>query len=144
MKKFYLNKLRENDYKITPKRRAIVSLFLKADKYLSPETVRNKLKKQFKHLGLPSIYRNLGLMAECGILTRIQRPDQRLNYGLCREMENKHHHHIICVKCGKVREFSECRLFKRKVIDGFEIAGHFLQLEGVCPECRKAEGVPRL
>ena len=135
MSGLYLDKLHENSLKLTPKRKAIVAFFLKGNRYLTPKAVWKGLKKEFKHLGLPSIYRNLELFSKCGILTKIQRPDRKLYYGLCNS-KNKHHHHIICVKCGKVGEFSDCDLFKKKTINGFKIISHSLQIEGICPSCR--------
>ena len=126
---------RENNFKLTPKRRAIIDFFLCEERYLTPQDVWKGLKKKFKHLGLPSIYRNLETFSKCGILTKIQRPDRRLYYGLCNS-KNKHHHHIICIRCGKVREFSDCGLFKKKTIKGFKVISHSLQIEGICSNCR--------
>ncbi len=135
MKELYLNKLRENNFKLTPKRKAIIDFFLYKDRYLTPGDVWKGLKKKFKHLGLPTIYRNLETFSKCGILTKIQRPDRRLYYGLCNS-RNKHHHHIICIRCGKVEEFSDCNLFRKKIIKGFKVISHSLQIEGICPNCR--------
>ncbi len=137
MNELYLNKLRQTNLKLTPKRRAIIDFFLNEKQYLSPETVWKGLKKIFTHLGLPSIYRNLDLFSRCGILAKIQRPDRKLYYGLCELKGNAHHHHIICVKCGRVGEFSGCNLFRRKNINGFKILNHSLQLEGVCLGCKQ-------
>ncbi|MCD4779503.1 MAG: transcriptional repressor [Candidatus Omnitrophica bacterium] len=136
MNELYLNKLRENNFKLTPKRKAIIDFFLKKDRYLTPETVWRGLKKKFIQLGLPSIYRNLELFSKCGILAKIQRPDRKLYYGLCHSKKNNHHHHIICIKCGKVGEFSDCDLLKKKTINGFKITNHSLQIEGICLKCR--------
>lgn len=136
MSQLYINKLRQNNRKLTPKRKAIIELFLSEGRYLTPEEVRKGLRKRFRHLGLPTIYRNLALFSRCGILTVIQRPEKRLYYGLCRSQGNTHHHHIICVKCGRVGIFSNCTLFKKKAINNFKILSHSLQIEGICPHCR--------
>jgi len=135
MKKLCFKKLRDNNFKLTPRRKAIVDFFIDKGRYLTPEEIWRGLKKNFKHLGLPSIYRNLELFSKCGILTKIQRPDRKLYYGLCEAKEGDHHHHIICIKCGKVGEFSDCTLFKKRVINGFAVVGHFLQIEGICSAC---------
>ncbi len=136
MKELYLTMLRKKKLKLTPRRKAIIDFFLSKERFLTPETVRNGLKKKFKHVGLPSIYRNLESFVKCGILTKIQRPDRKLYYGLCKAKNSQHHHHIICIKCGKVGEFSNRNLFKQKTINGFKILSHSLQLEGLCPNCQ--------
>ena len=135
MRELYLNKLRENNFKLTPRRRAIIDFFLTEGQYLAPKAVWKGLQEKFLHLGLPSIYRNLELFSKCNILTKIQKPDRKLYYGLCNS-EYKHHHHIICIKCGKVEEFFDCSLFKKKTIKGFKVASHSLQIEGICSNCR--------
>ncbi|MDY6967071.1 MAG: Fur family transcriptional regulator [Spirochaetota bacterium] len=135
MNNIYLNKLRESNLKLTPKRIAIIDFFLSKDQYLTPMSVWKGLKGEFKSLGLPSIYRNLELFEKCGILAKIQKPDRKLYYGLCNS-KNKHHHHIICIECGKVEVFYDCNLSMKKNINGFIIISHSLQIEGVCPQCR--------
>jgi len=136
MSELYVDKLRKSNLKVTPRREAIMNFFLKRNRYLAPKAVWNGLKREFEHLGLPGIYRNLELFSKCGILTKIQGPDRNLYYGLCNS-KKKHHHHIICVKCGRVEEFSNCDLFKKKTINGFKILSHSLQIEGLCPACRR-------
>ena len=136
MRELYLDKLRNNDLKLTPKRKAIIDFFLSKKRYLTPEDIWKGLKKELKQLGLPSVYRNLELFSKCGILTKIQRPDRKLYYGLCGSTKNGHHHHIICIKCGKVGEFSDCSLLEKKTVNGFKIVSHSLQIEGICPTCK--------
>jgi len=62
----YLKKLKRDHFKITPKRRAILDLFDKKDKCLTPEIIWDHLKKTFKQSGLPSVYRNLDLLSSRG------------------------------------------------------------------------------
>jgi len=133
----YLQKLKENSLKITAKRRALIGLLVRKNKFLSPEQIYNVLKKKFNRISLPSIYRNLNEMENIGLLVKVQKPDRRLYYALCRADEDKHHHHIVCVKCGMIGEFYGCDILKKKEINGFKVQNHSLQLEGVCPGCQK-------
>lgn len=132
---YYFEKLREGGFKLTPRREAIIKLFIKADTHLSPEDVWNKLKKQFDRCGFPSVYRNLESLVECGILTRIQQFDRKKHYGVCTLPHDRHHHHIICVKCGKVEEITDCAIENRKKINGYKVVSHFMQVDGVCAQC---------
>lgn len=132
----YFDKLKSEKLKLTPKRKAILDCFEAQGKYLTPEQVWEKLKKQFKQLGLPSIYRNLETFEDCGILVKIQREDRRLYYALCHDHhEGHHHHHIVCIKCGKVDEVDGCAIVNSLKASGYKILKHFLQLEGLCPKC---------
>ncbi|MFA6142020.1 MAG: transcriptional repressor [Candidatus Omnitrophota bacterium] len=130
-----LAKLRTNKLKQTPKRKAILKLFLDKRCFLSPEEIFVVIKNGFKKASFPSIYRNLDELYKIGILLKVQKPDRRLYYALCTAEDTGHHHHIVCVKCGKIGEFSECLLLNKKKVGGFKILDHFLQLEGICNEC---------
>ena len=134
--KAYLQKLREHHFKLTPRRQAILRIFQEKSRALSPEEIFFLLKTIFKKVGLPSVYRNLETMNSIGILFKVQRPDRRLYYGLCQAKKGEHHHHIVCVECGKIGVFPECQLFDCKEIGEFEILSHSLQLEGLCSQCK--------
>lgn len=133
--KILLTKLKLNKLKRTPKRMAILKLFLAKKRFLSPEETFAAIKKEFKKASFPSVYRNLNELNRIGILLKVQRPDRRLYYALCAAREDRHHHHIVCIKCGKIGEFEGCALINKKKINGFKILDHSLQLEGVCNEC---------
>lgn len=130
-----LTKLKAGKLKQTPKRKAILQLFLDKKRFLSPDEIFAVIKKEFKKASFPSIYRNLGELCNIGILTKVQKPDRRLYYALCAAKNNNHHHHIVCVKCGNVGEFEGCSIINKKKANGFKILGHSLQLDGLCSKC---------
>ncbi|MFC1867111.1 Fur family transcriptional regulator [Thermodesulfobacteriota bacterium] len=132
---YYLEKIKRGGLKLTPRRKAIVELFILCDSHLTPEAVWGRLQNQFDQCGLPSVYRNLESLAECGILTRIQQFDSKKHYGLCTSRQNQHHHHIICIKCGKVDDIDDCALLNRKKIKGYKVISHYVQVNGVCTRC---------
>lgn len=131
----YIDLLKNRGFKITPRRKAIIGIFLRSKSHLTPEEVWKELGKAFKRCGLPGVYRNLESMLNCGILTRIQQSDEKKHFSLCGVSE-RHHHHIACIKCGKVEHVEECGFEKMKKVKGYKIVSHFLQLNGICAECR--------
>lgn len=133
----YLKKLKEAGFKLTPRRQAIIDLFIDCDTHLSPEEVWNKLQKNFECCGFPGVYRNLETLVECGILTRIQQFDRKKHYGLCTASHGYHHHHITCIKCGRVDDISDCAIEGTKKIKGYTIISHFMQVNGICANCDK-------
>ena len=132
----YLIKFKKNNLKITPKRKAILKIFLDKGKYLSPEQIFLELKKIFNKVSLPSVYRNLETMNSIDVLLKLQKADRRLYYGLCKVKTNEHHHHIFCIKCGKIGEYFACNTYDKMEVNGFQIVSHFLSFEGICPECK--------
>ncbi len=133
----YLEKLQSCPLKSTPKRIAIIEIFYKNNKFLTPEKVYEKLRRKFRQCGLPGVYRNLESLTEYGILTRIHKFDNNRYYGLCHAEGGVHHHHIVCIRCGKVGEIAGCDLFRKRSVNGFRIVDHFLQLDGICDSCQK-------
>lgn len=133
----FIRVLKENGFKVTAQRMEIIKIFIRRPGLFTPEDIFNTLKKTFPKVSYPSVYRNLEQMKTIGILTKLTKPDRRLYYALCRVSRGKHHHHIICTKCGRVGEIEECDILNRKEINGFKITGHYVQFEGICPKCRK-------
>lgn len=131
----YLNRLKDNGLKLTPRRQAIIQLFLNSGAHFTPEEVWKKLHQQFEKCGLPSVYRNLESLVECGILTRIQLTDRKKHYGLCTVGHAHHHHHITCIKCGRVDEITECPLSHTVEINGYQVISHLFQINGICSNC---------
>ncbi len=133
----YLNKLKEGGLKLTPRRQAIIKLFIDGNSHLTPEEVWGKLKKKFDHCGLPGVYRNLESLVGCGILVRIQQFDRKKHYGLCTAQGDCHHHHITCVSCGKVEEIDNCAIKSKGTMKGYKVVSHFMQVNGICKKCVK-------
>jgi Fur family transcriptional regulator, ferric uptake regulator len=130
-----LEKLKNAGYKLTPRRKAMLQIFARRDKHLSAEEVWIELGKKFRRCGLPGVYRNLESLTECGILASIRRPDRKKHYGLCKAEHQKHHHHITCIKCGKVEEIEACAIKEGKSIKGYKVVSHFMQVDGICSAC---------
>jgi len=136
MLEHYTKILKDKGLKATPRRNAIITIFLNNSGHLTPEDVWRRLSKEFSKCGLPSVYRNLEILVECGILTKIQQFDRKKHYALCSSAINdEHHHHIVCVKCGKVEDIKECALETKKYINGYKVLNHFVQVNGICEEC---------
>ncbi len=132
----HLKKLKQEHFKITPKRRAILELFGTKGRCLTPEMIGQHLKKIFKQSGLPSVYRNLELFVKQGILVRVDREGRRRYYALCHDHSGHHHHHIVCVVCGRVDDFPECHFPDIKGVKGYKILSHSMQINGVCKACQ--------
>ena len=141
----YIARLKEHGHRITPKVRAVIELFLKCGCLLDPFQVQAKLQKQFKGVGLPTIYRILDSLANCGILLTATSEDQQLRYYICRGIEEEHHHHFICRQCRKVEEVNLCLMeevekhVKRQL--KATVLSHFLQIEGLCAKCGRNQDV---
>lgn len=135
-----LSQLRENGYKITPQRRAVIRVMVSSSNSFTPELLLAKTRELFPSLGRVTVYRTLDILDRLGLLCHVHPDTTHPGYALGRL---DHHHHIVCSKCGRVSDFSNCGL--AKVMEqlsqktGFKIKGHILEIYGLCPKCQEAK-----
>ena len=131
--------LRQRGYKVTPQRRAVLNAIAHSHDHLTPAEIYEKMRQEHPGIGLVTIYRTLGILAELGLICEVHAGGSCRSYLLRRPSE--HHHHLICSNCGKVVDFTGCdleELEQRLSQDtGFEIESHLLEFLGRCRDCQK-------
>ena len=132
--------LEDRGYRSTAPRRAIVKVVeAKQDGFTAEDVVR-----ELPRVGRATVFRTLKLFLEAGIICRLNLLDGAPRYMLSRI---EHHHHTICVKCGKVGEFRAAtveRLIRAMGADiAGEIVGHRIELDVVCETCISTGGYKR-
>lgn len=109
------------------------------DRHLTAEQVYKILLNDDEEIGLATVYRVLTQFEAAGLVTRHHFEGGNSVFELS---DNNHHDHIMCMKCGKVDEFSdEIIEFRQKEIAhrlGYDLTAHGLYLYGYCPKCRKS------
>ncbi len=134
------DKLKNKGYKFTPQRRDILDVMLENDdKHLSTEEIYMMVKEKCPEIGLATVYRTLQLLERLGIIHRLNFDDGCSRYEMAEDSEGHQHHHLVCVKCGKVEEVEEDLLehLEREVEEkkGFIILDHRLKFFGYCKTC---------
>jgi Fe2+ or Zn2+ uptake regulation protein len=119
--------------------RRLVGLLAGSD---APLTIPEILARA-KDLAQSSVYRNLMVLEQSGVVQRIVTNDDRARFELTEDL-TEHHHHLICSTCGIVRDFRVPPRVERSVHSalakiaeqtGFTLENHRLDLVGVCPAC---------
>ena len=123
----------------TSNRRALVSILEQARQPLSiPDVLA-----QDRSLPQSSVYRNLAVLEQAGVVRRIVTSDEFSRYELAEDL-TEHHHHLVCTSCGAVTDVQLSTKLERsmeKAIQeiasdtGFRPAGHRLDLVGLCATC---------
>ncbi|HJV44381.1 MAG TPA: Fur family transcriptional regulator [Bacillota bacterium] len=129
-----LDLLKREGYKFTGKREEILRIFAGEKRYMSAKDILELMKPEYPQLSFDTIYRNISLFAELGILEETEWDGERKYRFLCNEVH--HHHHLICLTCGKTMHLRACPL------DGllgdptdFTITGHKFEIYGYCSAC---------
>ncbi len=109
------------------------------DRHLTAEQVYKILLSEDEEIGLATVYRVLTQFEAAGLVTRHHFEGGNSVFELS---DSDHHDHILCIKCGKVDEFSDeiIETQQKKIAQrlGYELTAHGLYLYGYCPECKKA------
>jgi len=133
--------LRTADQRYTRSRQALIEVLAAAD---APLTVDEIVGRE-QSLALSTAYRNLVVFEECGVVHRIVTSDEHARYELDEALTDRHHHHLVCSRCGVVLDFTVPDPLERELDRaleqvatsfGFDAEHHRLDLVGRCASCR--------
>ena len=134
--------LQSEGYRITQARKAVIDIIATSQYVISPLNAYEKARKIYPKLGLVTVYRTLDKLEELGLIQRVHQPSGC--HGFVQAFTG-HQHLLICERCGKVEFFSGDEKSINSLIhnveqhSGYHINEHWLQLFGICEQCRKSE-----
>lgn len=126
----------------TRQRRSILELVVDAGR---PVTVPDLLAAGGDDVSQSSLYRNLVVLEDVGVLHRVAGLGNHDRFELSEALSGHHHHHLQCTSCGLVVDIPTNHGFEaamaaeaEKVSDelDFEVTGHSVDLYGRCADCR--------
>jgi Fe2+ or Zn2+ uptake regulation protein len=132
-------RLHHDGQRYTDCRRELVHLLASTD---APLTIPEILERR-RDLAQSSVYRNLGVLEQSGLVQRIVTRDEWARFELAEDL-TEHHHHVICSRCGRVEDFTvpprlersiDTALAKVAEETGFTLQHHRLDLVGLCQTC---------
>ncbi|HEV3123661.1 MAG TPA: Fur family transcriptional regulator [Candidatus Dormibacteraeota bacterium] len=139
-------RLTKHGVRYTAHRRAIVAALGKAGQPLTiPEIVAAAPR-----LPQSSVYRNLAVFDDAGIVHRMAGAAGFARYELAEELMG-HHHHLVCSTCGAVADVTlppDAEADLERVLrgvarrHGFSLASHRLDLVGECNNCEDTTTEP--
>jgi Fur family peroxide stress response transcriptional regulator len=133
-----IDRLKENQRRITPQRMAVVKILAESQGHPSVEKIYEKVKKQFPTTSLATIYKSVAVIKELGEVLELGFPDGSNRYDGKKPYP---HPHLICTECRTIMDPSLSALadFTQKLTaeTGFKITNHRLDFFGICPECQK-------
>ena len=106
---------------------------------VTAQELHRRLREGGERIGLATVYRTLGALAEHGIVDTLAHSPLEACYRLCGE---GHHHHLVCSECHRVVELAECGLddwlAAAAAREGFVATAHRVEVVGLCDGCRAA------
>ena len=132
-------RLREYDIRYTRGRRSVVEALDEAD---GPRSAA-ELAQELPAVPLSSLYRTLAVLEEAEVVVPHLSTKGTARYELAEWLAG-HHHHLVCVDCGRVEDIDVPEQFEAQVhhLGGaissqasFTATNHALEIEGRCNKC---------
>ena len=121
-------------HRITPSRVAVIAAVLAQGGHFSVDDIL----RTARNVGRATVFRTMRLLTDLDILCRVLLEDGSLHYRVSRR--DDHHHHLVCVSCGNVRELEDCAVGDLvpdlAAATDYDIDGHWLEFYGRCASCR--------
>lgn len=105
------------------------------------DEIYEEARKADPHISRGTVYRNLNLLVENGLLLKIPVPDGADHF----DSTLKAHYHFYCRKCNRVfdapifRPTAVMAAQKKMEEEGFKAITHSIVFEGLCPDCANKE-----
>ena len=134
------SRLRRIDQRYTSGRRAIIELLVSAGHPVSIEDIAERLPS----VPRSSAYRHLSDLQAAGLIRRVTANDEYTRFELAEDL-TEHHHHLLCINCGKVTDVTLPAGLEQQVTgaitnlakdEGFQAHSHRLDVLGLCAACR--------
>ena len=137
-----INKLRENNCRITPQRLAILKVLAASEGHPSVEKIYEQVKPTFPTTSLATVYKNVSTLRDLGEVLELGFSHESSRY----DGNNPHPHpHLVCTGCKKIidPDLESLNDVTRELIEetGFKILNHRLDFFGLCPACQKGSQV---
>ena len=135
--KVIIDLLKSKGYKMTPQRRTVIKALFECGQFPTAQDILEYAKVINPDMGMDTIYRNLNLLTEIGVLNQINIKSRDVSVF---EIVTSHHHHLICLSCGKTECLNYCPVIEdsEKIAqkNNFKIMGHNLEFYGYCSTCQ--------
>lgn len=126
--------------RLTTQRQIILEELGKVTSHPTANEVYDMVRKRLPRIGLGTVYRNLELMAESGIILKLEVGGTQKRF----DATVTPHYHIRCSSCGKVDDIDlevqqEINEAAAKTCN-YKILGHHIEFSGICSECLEKKG----
>lgn len=126
--------------RLTTQRQIILEELSKVTSHPTANEVYDMVRKRLPRIGLGTVYRNLELMADSGMILKLEVGGTQKRFDATTEC----HYHIRCTNCDKVDDIDIPVQYHVNEAAGqkssYRILGHHIEFSGVCEDCQKSAG----
>ena len=137
----FLRYLRARGLRVTPERRALLTAIFAQHGHIDAEQVLTAARAAGGKISRATVYRNLELLLDCGLVARVRLGGQRAVYEHVHP--GQHHDHLSCRICGRIVEFvspgTSALVGEISRAHGFSPEANRIQILRSCRSCREEE-----
>jgi Fur family transcriptional regulator, peroxide stress response regulator len=124
-------------YRQSKQRERLLKLLRSTDLHPTADWLYSRLKKEFPRLSLGTVYRNLAVLIEQGLVKKLQHGSTFDRF----EANIIPHCHLVCEQCGRITDFDmplhqDLNVEAAGLAD-FSVAYHKIEFFGTCRKCKK-------
>jgi Fur family transcriptional regulator, peroxide stress response regulator len=120
----------------THQRQVVYEAVVASPGHYSPEEVYAAVRQRIPSISLATVYNNLRLFVECGLLREVSPHTSTLRV----DGNLKPHHHLVCSRCKSVQDiegdFIDFKRLSRQLPGGFDLTQPLIEVFGLCRRCR--------
>jgi len=124
--------------KLTHQRLMIFREIAATEEHPDVDTIFRRVRKRIPTISHDTVYRTFGFLEEAGLLEKVSLFSEKARY----DSNLNRHHHLVCVKCGKVSDFYSGELDEIKVPEAVagwgEVSRVYVELRGICQGCKSS------
>jgi Fur family ferric uptake transcriptional regulator len=126
-----------NIFRMTTQRQIILEELAKVTSHPTASELYDMVRKRLPRIGLGTVYRNLELMADNGMILKLEVGGTQKRF----DATTGNHYHIRCSHCGKVDDI-DIPVINELIVSAakassYRILGHHVEFSGICPSCKK-------
>jgi Fur family ferric uptake transcriptional regulator/Fur family peroxide stress response transcriptional regulator len=129
----YIDLLKNSNLKATIQRTSILQAIDQAG-HINIDEIYDHVKELYPTLSLATIYKNIILMQQNGVIIEVPMNGEKSKY----ELKKEDHIHLICQSCGTIQD-SKITPNRQKAlkIENFQIKYSQINLYGLCLSCQQ-------
>lgn len=121
--------------RMTKQRQIILEELCKLKSHPTADEMYQILRRRMPKISLGTVYRNLDILSDCGIIQKIDVGGSQKRFDGNAEV----HYHIRCLKCNKVEDIDiapDYRMEKQvRALTPYRVLRHHTEFLGLCPNC---------